>query len=125
MTTSRPGRDRKAVRHPASPGQPDTSHLRPLPRVAVVGAGIAGLAAATCLAERGIEVELLEREQYLGGRAGGWHTTLADGSPVTMNRGFHAFFRQYYNLRLLLRRGDPDLSGLTPLADYALVHRDG
>ena len=24
-----------------------------------------------------------------------------------MNRGFHAFFRQYYNLRALLRRVDP------------------
>ena len=24
-----------------------------------------------------------------------------------MNRGFHAFFRQYYNLRDLLRRIDP------------------
>ena len=25
-----------------------------------------------------------------------------------MNRGFHAFFRQYYNLRALLRRVDPE-----------------
>ena len=30
-----------------------------------------------------------------------------------MNRGFHAFFRQYYNLRGLLRRADPDLSALS------------
>ena len=30
-----------------------------------------------------------------------------------MNRGFHAFFRQYYNLRDLLRRIDPGLSMLT------------
>ena len=29
-----------------------------------------------------------------------------------MNRGFHAFFRQYYNLRALLRRVDPALSML-------------
>ena len=28
-----------------------------------------------------------------------------------MNRGFHAFFRQYYNLRDLLRRTDPELAG--------------
>ena len=32
---------------------------------------------------------------------------------VAMNRGFHAFFRQYYNLRDLLRRTDPDLIELT------------
>ena len=29
-----------------------------------------------------------------------------------MSRGFHAFFRQYYNLRALLRRVDPALDGL-------------
>ena len=37
------------------------------PRVVVVGAGIAGLAAATGLAERGVAVELIERQPYLGG----------------------------------------------------------
>ena len=41
-----------------------------------------------------------------------------------MSRGFHAFFRQYYNLRAVLRRTDPTLSRLRPLADYPLV-RDG
>ena len=45
-----------------------------------------------------------------------------------MNRGFHAFFRQYYNLRALLRRADPHLSGLLPVEDYPLIdaagHRD-
>jgi isorenieratene synthase len=45
-----------------------------------------------------------------------------------MSRGFHAFFRQYYNLRSLLRRADPGLDALIPLADYPLVlaggHRD-
>ncbi|RNL85359.1 FAD-dependent oxidoreductase [Halostreptopolyspora alba] len=93
--------------------------------MAVVGGGIAGLAAACCLAERAVDVVLLERERGLGGRLRGWETTLADGSVVTMSRGFHAFFRQYYNLRGLLRRGDPGLSALVPLADYPLVHRDG
>ena len=34
--------------------------------------GIAGLAAATALAERGVTVEVVEREHYLGGRVGGW-----------------------------------------------------
>ena len=33
--------------------------------------------------------------------------SVADGADVAMNRGFHAFFRQYYNLRALLRRVDP------------------
>ncbi|WP_181769052.1 FAD-dependent oxidoreductase, partial [Streptomyces albidus (ex Kaewkla and Franco 2022)] len=60
-----------------------------------------------------------------GGRVGGWPTRLADGTSVTMSRGFHAFFRQYYNLRALLRRADPDLNSLVPLADYPLQRCDG
>ncbi|THA80330.1 FAD-dependent oxidoreductase [Streptomyces sp. A0592] len=93
--------------------------------VAVVGGGIAGLAAATALAERGVAVTLYEREPYLGGRAGGWPTRLRDGTTVTMSRGFHAFFRQYYNLRGLLRRTDPTLARLAGLPDYPLLHADG
>ncbi|GAB3291094.1 NAD(P)/FAD-dependent oxidoreductase [Parasphingorhabdus pacifica] len=72
-----------------------------------------------------MDVVLLERAEFLGGRAGGWRTTLADGSEVPMNRGFHAFFRQYYNLRGLLERADPGLDGLTPVTDYPLVHSSG
>ncbi|MFJ5996462.1 FAD-dependent oxidoreductase [Streptomyces sp. NPDC092370] len=95
------------------------------PSVAVVGGGIAGLAAATGLAERGARVTLYERQESLGGRLAGHRTLLADGSEVTMSRGFHAFFRQYYNLRGLLRRTDPALARLTPLPDYPLRHSGG
>jgi carotenoid phi-ring synthase / carotenoid chi-ring synthase len=111
------------VLHPPRDGR-----LRPEgqpPKVAVVGGGIAGIAAAVALAERGVQVQLIEREQQLGGRLRGWPTTLADGSSVTMSRGFHAFFRQYYNLRALLRRADPLGRALTPLSDYPLIDADG
>ncbi|NKY96941.1 FAD-dependent oxidoreductase [Nocardiopsis alborubida] len=107
---------------PAPPTGPATGGR---PRAVVVGGGIAGLAAACALAERDVDVTVLEREPSLGGRLRGWATTLSDGSPATMTRGFHAFFRQYYNLRALLRRGDPGLGALVPLTDYPLVHRDG
>nr|WP_275889627.1 NAD(P)/FAD-dependent oxidoreductase [Glycomyces sp. YM15] len=94
------------------------------PRTAVVGGGIAGVAAAVALAERGVSVDLYEAEDDLGGRLRGWPVT-ADGFPTTMTRGFHAFFRQYYNLRALLRRVDPALGMLRPIADYPLLHADG
>lgn len=107
---------------PAPPTGPRTAAV---PHVAVVGGGVAGLAAACALAERDVDVTVFEREPSLGGRLRGWATTLSDGSPATMTRGFHAFFRQYYNLRALLRRADPGLDCLVPLPDYPLVHRDG
>ncbi|GAA3641821.1 isorenieratene synthase [Lentzea atacamensis] len=116
-------RDPRAVRVPAPAGRAQFSGDAPV--VVVVGGGIAGLAAATPLAERGARVVLCERENYLGGRAGGWSTRLADGSEVTMTRGFHAFFRQYYNLRALLRRVDPSGRALTGLPDYPLWHASG
>ena len=100
--------DRRRQTHPASPGLPDAGALSSRPRVVVVGAGIAGLTAATALAERGIAVEVVEKQHYLGGRVGGW-TEHHDGTDFAINRGFHAFFRQYYNLRALLRRVDPQL----------------
>lgn len=90
-----------------------------------MGGGIAGLAAATALAERGVRVTLYEREPVLGGRLAGWPVDLRDGTTVTMSRGFHAFFRQYYNLRGLLRRTDPGLERLTRLPDYPLRHSGG
>ena len=75
------------------------------PRVVVLGGGIAGLAAATVLSEHGARVTLVERERFLGGRAGAWTETLATGETFEMERGFHAFFRQYYNLRRHARSG--------------------
>ncbi len=118
MTAHVPGRDRRAVHHPATAGAAWVSTPR---RVVVVGGGIAGLAAATVLAEHGVGVTLLEADDRLGGRVAAW--------PVpggrTMSRGFHAFFRQYYNLRSLLRRTDPGLQRLVPIADYPLQRPDG
>lgn len=117
------GRDRRSRVLPARPGRSRVEG--PAPHVGVVGGGIAGLAAATALAERGVDVTLYERDYGLGGRLAGWPVELADGSVATMSRGFHAFFRQYYNLRALLRRTDPGLHALTPLPDYPLRHSGG
>lgn len=91
----------------------------------VIGGGLAGLAAATVLAERGVKTTLLEREATLGGRLASWPITLPDGARLEMERGFHAFFRQYYNVRQMMRRWDPALSHLVPLRDYPILGPGG
>ena len=117
----RPGRARPT----GAPAAAAAAQTAAAPSAVVVGGGIAGAAAAAVLAERGVATTLLEREPVLGGRAGGFPLTLATGETVQMERGFHAFFLQYHNLRRLLRRISPDLSLLAPLADYPILGADG
>jgi isorenieratene synthase len=117
--------DPRRASHPAAPGLPDAGSLGSTPHVVVAGGGIAGLAAATGLIERGVTVDVVEREPYLGGRVGGWTDKAHDGTDLPMNRGFHAFFRQYYNLRDMLRRIDSGLGMLTAVEDYPLVDGQG
>lgn len=116
--------DRRCQVHLPQTGLRHANALTSRPSVVVIGAGIAGLTAATGLAERGVAVTILERENYLGGRVGGW-TENHDGAELAMNRGFHAFFRQYYNLRNLLKRIDAQLQMLVPVDDYPLVDGAG
>lgn len=120
-----PGRDPRAVRLDPPPPVPVPGPGNARPHAVVVGGGIAGLAAATGLAERGVRVTLLEAQPTLGGRVRAWPVPDAAAGPRTMSRGFHAFFRQYYNLRALLRRTDPGLERLVPVADYPLRLADG
>lgn len=120
----RPGLDPRAEWHP--PAAATRAHDEGRHHVVVVGGGIAGLAAATALADRGVRVTLVEREDQLGGRVAAWPVGVGpDAAPATMSRGFHAFFRQYYNLRSLLRRVDPALEQLRPIEDYPLHLKGG
>lgn len=130
--TSLPGRDRRAEHIPAPRGRSALTG-RPAPsgrrssenrRVTVVGGGIAGLAATVGLAERGVEVTLIEPQEQLGGRVRSWPIDSPVGR-VSMSRGFHAFFRQYYNLRKLLYRADRTATSLRPIADYPLLRSTG
>lgn len=69
-------------------------------RVAIVGAGLAGLAAAVDLADAGYEVEIFEARPFVGGKAGSWVDS--DGNHIEM--GLHVFFGCYHQLFNLMEK---------------------
>jgi carotenoid phi-ring synthase / carotenoid chi-ring synthase len=69
--------------------------------VVVIGAGLAGLACAYELSQRGFVVTLLEKSPQLGGKIASWQIEAA-GETFMMEHGFHGFFPQYYNLNSLV-----------------------
>ena len=88
--------------------------------VGIIGGGLAGVSAAIFLAERGFRVKIFEKETYLGGKVGSWPVKFNDGYTTQVEHGFHAFFRQYYNLRNLLKKLDA-FKYLIPIDDYLIL----
>jgi hypothetical protein len=68
-----------------------------VPRVIVLGGGLAGLTCAKVLAERGLDVELWEASDRFGGKAG---STQQVGRWI--DHGFHIFPAWYQNVNALL-----------------------
>lgn len=116
-----PLRMRPRVLVPADPSRPRRAPAGT--EAVVVGGGIAGVSAAVVLAERGVDVTLLEAAPTLGGRLGAWPTVLPDGTEQVVEHGFHAFFRHYYTWRAMLRRVDPALAFLRPVDGYPVISR--
>lgn len=69
-------------------------------RVAIVGAGLAGMATAIDLVDAGAAVEIFESRPFVGGKVGSWVDK--DGNHLEM--GLHVFFGCYYNLFALMRK---------------------
>ena len=69
-------------------------------RVAIAGAGLAGMATAINLVDAGHEVEIFESRPFVGGKVGSWVDK--DGNHIEM--GLHVFFGCYYNLFKLMEK---------------------
>jgi zeta-carotene desaturase len=69
-------------------------------RVAIAGAGLAGMATAIDLVDAGHEVEIFESRPFVGGKVGSWVDP--DGNHIEM--GLHVFFGCYYNLFDLMKQ---------------------
>ncbi|MBD2488707.1 FAD-dependent oxidoreductase [Aulosira sp. FACHB-615] len=90
--------------------------------VVVIGGGLAGLACAYELSQRGFIVTLLEKSPQLGGKIASWQIEAA-GETFMMEHGFHGFFPQYYNLNSLVAElGIKD--NFQSLNFYSVVYQD-
>ena len=87
-------------------------------RVAIVGAGWAGLAAAVTVTAAGHHATVFEAAHAVGGRARAINDTLPDGTPVTLDNGQHILIGAYTEtLRLMAQVGmhEPQCLLRTPL----------
>ncbi|HLW46182.1 MAG TPA: hydroxysqualene dehydroxylase HpnE [bacterium] len=90
-------------------------------RVAVVGAGLAGLAAALELKEAGCEVTVFERSRLLGGRA-----TSFDVGGREVDNGQHVFLACFTEfMRFARRLGMADALSLQDRFDVLVLSRRG
>ena len=71
-------------------------------KVVIIGAGLAGLAAADALAAAGREVEIFEANPYWGGRA---HSICIDG--FVFDEGPHVSFTQDRSVQDVFSHGEP------------------
>jgi len=94
-------------------------------RLAVVGAGWAGMAAAVEAASRGIDVTVFESARTLGGRARALPAQLPDGTPLTIDNGQHILIGAYSDTLALMQRVGLDLSQALLALPLALPHTDG
>ena len=79
--------------------------------VAIVGAGMAGLTAALCLAQRGYKVTVFEEKPYIGGKFGA-HT---HGNGIYHEHCYHFFLNWYHNFwKLTADIGCPQESCFEP-----------
>lgn len=89
--------------------------------VAVVGGGLAGIAAAVALQEAGFDVELYEQRPRLGGA-----THSFQRGDVTVDNGQHVMLRAFTAYRGLLERlGTADGIDLQPRFDLRILNPDG
>ncbi len=77
-------------------------------KIAIIGAGWAGMAAAVKATEAGHQVTVFEATQSLGGRARALHDSparvLPDGSPAGLDNGQHILIGAYTETLALMRQ---------------------
>jgi hydroxysqualene dehydroxylase len=94
-------------------------------RLAVVGAGWAGMAAAVEAAGLGMDVTVFEATRTLGGRARALTTEKPDGTPLTLDNGQHILIGAYSDTLALMQRVGLDLPQVLMALPLSLPYPDG
>jgi hydroxysqualene dehydroxylase len=94
-------------------------------KLAIVGGGWAGMAAAVAATERGIDVTVFESARVLGGRARALGATRPDGVALTLDNGQHILIGAYSETLALMRRIGIDPEQALMALPLGLPYSDG
>ena len=94
-------------------------------KLAVVGAGWAGMAAAVEAAGLGMDVTVFEATRTLGGRARALVTEKPDGSAITLDNGQHILIGAYSETLSLMQRVGLKLPQVLMALPLSLPYPDG
>ena len=94
-------------------------------KIAVIGAGWAGMAAAVTATQRGHHVTVFEASRSLGGRARALSATLPDGTSALLDNGQHILIGAYTDTLRLMREVGVDLNTALLRLPLSLRFPDG
>lgn len=101
---------------------PEPEHYRgPKLKVAIIGAGLAGMSTAVELLDQGHEVDIYESRQFIGGKVG----SFVDKRGNHVEMGLHVFFGCYSNLFRLMKKVGADENLLVKDHTHTFVNKGG
>ncbi|GAB2277570.1 hypothetical protein Dimus_012279 [Dionaea muscipula] len=102
------------------PPEPE-QYRGPKLKVAIIGAGLAGMSTAVELLDQGHEVDIYDCKSFIGGKAG----SFVDKCGNHIEMGLHVFFGCYSNLFRLMKKVGADKNLLVKDHTHTFVNRDG
>lgn len=101
---------------------PEPEHYRgPKLKVAIIGAGLAGMSTAVELLDQGHEVDIFESRPFIGGKVG----SFVDKRGNHIEMGLHVFFGCYNNLFRLMKKVGANENLLVKDHTHTFVNRGG
>lgn len=102
------------------PPEPE-KYKGPKLKVAIIGAGLAGMSTAVELLDQGHEVDIYESRKFIGGKVG----SFVDKNGNHIEMGLHVFFGCYNNLFRLLKKVGGEENLLVKEHTHGFVNKGG